>query len=125
MNRSETVTILNDLAMLAPSRFLDPSCRFDAIDAHAARVHFTRGAETVSAELRFDDAAWLIDFVSDDRSQASADGKEFKPLRWSTPLRAPTLFDGRRAPKHGDAVWHEPSGPWVYGEFELEMFSSD
>lgn len=125
LNRAETVTILNDLAMLAPSRFLDPSVRFEPIDAHAARVHFTRGAETVSAELKFDDAGWLIDFVSDDRSQASADGKEFKPLRWSTPLREPTLFDGRRVAKHGDAVWHEPSGPWVYGEFELQQFATD
>lgn len=125
LTRAETVTILNDLAIVAPSRLLDPSVRFEALDAHAARVVFTRATETVSAELRFDDEGNLVDFISDDRLQASADGTSFKPLRWSTPLRQPTEFQGRRVMKHGDAVWHEPTGPWTYGEFEVQSVTFD
>jgi hypothetical protein len=119
LSQAETVTILNDLCVLAPSRLIDPSVTFEAIDAHAARVHFTRAGRTVSAELRFDDAGWLVDFVTDDRRQASADGQSFKPVRWSTPLRDPAPFGDRKAMRLGEARWHEPSGAYAYIELEL------
>ncbi|MFT3713298.1 MAG: hypothetical protein QM817_37055 [Archangium sp.] len=119
LSRAETVTILNDLCVLAPARLVDPSITLEPIDAHAARVHFKRAGRSVSAELRFDDAGWLIDFISDDRLQASADGASFKPLRWSTPLREPAAFQNRKAMRFGEARWHEPSGDFTYIELEL------
>ncbi len=120
MNRSETVTIFNDLSLLAPSMLLDRSIRWEPIDAKTARGIFTRGAETVSAELRFDEKGELVDFISDDRSRASADGKSFTQVRWSTPLRDYRAFGERRVPIFGETKWHDPAGTFTYGEFELQ-----
>lgn len=121
MNRGETVTIFNDLCLLAPAMLLDPSIRLEPIDAHAARATFTRGAQTVSAELRFDDQGELVDFTSEDRSRASPDGASFTRMRWSTPVRDYRAFGARRAFGFGEAKWHDPSGTFSYGEFELQQ----
>ena len=120
MNRSETVTIFNDLCLLAPAMLIDRSIRWEPIDAKSARGFFTRGAETVSAELRFDDKGEFVDFLSDDRSRASADGKSFTRLRWSTPVRDFRPFGERRVPVFGETKWHDPAGTFAYGEFELQ-----
>jgi hypothetical protein len=119
MNRAETVTIFNDLCMLAPSALLDPAVRWQAVDANTARATFTRGAETVAAELRFNDAGELVDFISDDRLRASADGKTFVRQRWSTPLAEYRSFGGRRVSTQGRAEWHAPEGKFAYAELEL------
>ncbi len=119
MNRSETVTLLNDACLLAPSMLLDGSTQWESIDAHAARAHFTRGAETITAELRFDDAGQLVDFVSDDRSAASSDGRSFVLQRWTTPVRDYRSFGARRVPAFGQARWEPASGGFVYIELEL------
>ena len=119
MNRSETVTILNDLCLLAPSALLDPSMHWEASTEDSARVRFERGHESVRAELRFNAAGELIDFISDDRSKASADGKSFERLRWSTPFSAYQTFGARRIFARGEAQWHPPEGAYAYGDFEL------
>lgn len=120
MNRSETVTLFNDLCLLAPSMLLDRSIRWEPMEAKSARGIFTRGAETVSAELRFDEKGELIDFISDDRFGASPDGKSFTRMRWSTPVRDYRPFGERRVPVFGEAKWHAPTGTYAYGEFELQ-----
>ncbi len=120
MNRSETVTLFNDLCLLAPGRLIDPSVRWEAIDASHARAHYTRGTETISAVLVFDPAGELADFISDDRSAASADGKAFTPQRWRTPVRDYKSFGTRRASSFGEAHWMAASGEFAYGEFALD-----
>jgi hypothetical protein len=119
MNRSETVTLFNDLCVLAPPALLDRSIRWAPVSVHTARGVFTRGAETVSAVLEFNDAGELVDFVSDDRSSASPDGKRFTLTRWSTPLRDYRVYDGRRLASRGVARWYAPSGVFNYIELEL------
>jgi hypothetical protein len=120
MNHSETVTILNDLCLLAPSALLDPRLQWEPVDDNAARVRFTRGSESISAELRFNAAGELIDFISDDRAQASADGKSFKRLRWSTPFTEYQKIGPQHLFAHGQALWHAEQGAFAYGEFHLE-----
>lgn len=119
MNRSETVTILNDLCLLAPSALLDPSMHWESSSEDSAQVRFERGRESVRAELRFNAAGELIDFISDDRSRASADGKSFEHLRWSTPFSAYQTLGARRIFARGVAQWHAPEGAYAYGDFEL------
>lgn len=119
MNRSETVTILNDLCLLAPSALLDPSMHWESSTSDSARVRFERGSESVHAELRFNAAGELIDFISDDRSKASADGKSFERLRWSTPFTAYQTLGARHIFARGEAQWHPPEGAFGYGDFEL------
>jgi hypothetical protein len=119
MDRSETVTLFNDACFLAPSSLLEPSVRWESIDPRSARAHYTRGAQTISAELRFDDAGELVDFVSDDRFAASPDGKSFALKRWSTPLKNYRAFGARRVPTFGEARWDDPKGAFTYIELSL------
>lgn len=119
MNRAETVTVFNDLCLLAPPMLLDRSIRWEALDSHLARATFTRGQETISAELRFNEGGELVDFVSDDRLRASPDGTAFTRQRWSTPVRDYKAFGPRRISTVGEARWHEASGPFTYAELEL------
>ncbi|MBL8610481.1 MAG: hypothetical protein JNL38_24300 [Myxococcales bacterium] len=119
MNRSETVTLFNDLAVFAPARLADPAIRWEAIDDRSARAHYTRGAETIAATLFFDERGELVDFASDDRSQASPDGKSFARLRWTTPVRDYRERGGRRVSTHGEARWDAPGGSYAYVEMDL------
>ena len=119
MDRSEAVTLFNDMCILAPATLLEPSVVWEASDAHSARARFSNGDQTIRATLRFTDDGRLLDFVSDDRAQASADGKQFTPLRFSTPVSDYRAFGPFRIAARGEARWHAPSGEFTYGEFEL------
>jgi hypothetical protein len=59
LTRTETVTILNDLAFFAPSRLSDPRLSWTEIDDSRARVTFTLGTNVVSADLIFNAAGEL------------------------------------------------------------------
>ncbi len=119
MDQSESVTLLNDMCILAPGALLEPTIAWEPIDARAAKARFSHGGRTVEATLFFDEAGLLTDFVSDDRSRASADGKSFTQTRFSTPVRDYRPFGPFKIATHGEARWHLPDGELVYGEFEL------
>jgi hypothetical protein len=120
MDQSETVTILNDLCILAPAALIDPALHWEPSDASSARVAFSRGAHTVRATLHFNATGELVDFVSDDRSRASPDGKTFTAERWSTPLSGYRTFGTRHLSSRGSTLTHAREGTFAYGEFELQ-----
>jgi hypothetical protein len=107
MDRGETVTVFHDLVVLAPGAILDAPVQWTAVDARHVRGVFTNGGQAVTAELTFDEAGDLVDFVSEDRLRASADGKSFTSQRWSTPLA------GHRADAHGQRVLTSGEGRWL------------
>ncbi len=117
MDRSETVTVLNDLVVFAPAAIVDAPIRWTPIDDTHVRATYAVGGQTVSAELVFDDRGDLVDFVSDDRLRASEDGSEFTPLRWSTPLSAYRESDGVRRVTGGRGMWHEADEAYAYVDF--------
>lgn len=123
LTRTETVTILNDLAFFAPSRLVDPRLSWTAIDDRSARVTFTLGPNTVSAELVFNAAGELVDFVSEDRGMLEKDGT-LRIARWSTPLGKYREFDGWRLASEGDAIYHLPEGPFAYGHMRLTHYEA-
>ncbi len=122
MTRAETVTLLNDLCVLAPAALVDAAIAWTPIDDHHARATFTNAGQTVSAELVFDDDHELVDFVSDDRLRASADGKSFTRQRWSTPLGGYRDFGTRRLSAAGHGRWHPdaPEPAFDYLEFHVD-----
>lgn len=124
MDRSETVTFLDDLCLLAPGALLGAGVRFEPIDDRSARATWTRGAETVSAVLAFDAEGDLAGFVSEDRFQ-SADGRTFRRLPWSTPVSGHRLQDGVRLPARGLAVWLAPEGDLPYLELSVDEVRFD
>jgi hypothetical protein len=119
MDQSETVTLFNDMCLLAPGTLLDRHIVWEPVDAGAVRARFTNGTQTIAATLLFGDDGLLTNFVSDDRSRASPDGKAFTRLRFSTPVRDYRDFGEARLAAHGDARWLLPQGEFTYGEFEL------
>jgi hypothetical protein len=122
MDRGETVTLFNDLCVLAPAALIDAPVTWRSIDAHRVHAEFTNGVNTVSAELVFNEIDELIDFVSADRSRASADGRRFTPQRWSTPVGAYRTIGARRVATHGEGRWHapEPEGEFSYVELDVD-----
>jgi hypothetical protein len=120
MDRSETVTLFNDMCVLAPGSLLEPSIKWQAINSRTARASFTNGKNTIAATLEFDSEGLLINFVSDDRSRASTDGRTFTPQRFSTPLRDYRRYRGWLLASHGEARFHPPKGEFSYGEFNVQ-----
>ncbi len=118
MNRSETVTMFNDMCVLAPATLIDEAIRWEEVDTHTAKATFTNAGNTISAVLSFDDRGALTSFSSDDRSE-SADGKTYRRYRWTTPLKDYRDYRGRMVAGHGDAVWGHPEGDYVYARFDL------
>jgi hypothetical protein len=125
LDRAESVTLFNDLCVLAPAALIDAPITWQPVDAHHVRALFTNGAHTVAAELVFNDDFDLVDFVSDDRQRTSLDGKRLTPLRWSTPVRAYRMLDSRRVSIKGEARWDapDPEGRFAYLEFNLDAIS--
>jgi hypothetical protein len=120
MDRAETVTMFNDLCVLAPAALVDANVVWQPVDDHHVRGVFTNHAHTVTAELTFNDDHELINFVSDDRFSASPDGKAFVAQRWSTPITDYRSFDSRRLAVNGEGRWQTPDGEYVYIEFSVD-----
>ncbi len=119
LDRAETVTIFNDMCLLAPAALVDSSIRWEELGEGSVRGVFALGANTISADLSFNAENELIDFVSDDRFAASASGGELVRTRWSTPVREYHAHAGRRVFSHGEGRWHPPEGEYTYLEIEL------
>lgn len=127
MTRAETVTLFNDMVAMAPATLISPSIRWKEIDAKTVRAEFRHGSNTITADLLFDDAGTLVDFVSEDRLASSADGKSFTRMRWSTPLTEVRWLGPDqggsggtvRIAAHAEAIWHAATGPYAYGVFDI------
>jgi hypothetical protein len=120
MTQAETVTLLNDMCLMAPATLIDPAIAWEPIDARTARARFTNAGHTIRAELAFNDAGELTNFLSDDRRQASSDGTSMRPLRWSTPVAGYRPFGAVRLPSVGAGRWHEPEGEYAYIELTID-----
>ena len=124
MAQSETVTLFNDMCVLAPTTLVDGHIQWEPVDSLTARARFTKDGITIGAELRFNEAGELVDFVSRDRFM-SADGVHGEICPWSTPVRDYREFDGRRVSTFGEAVWHTPRGAFTYARFVVKTIEYD
>jgi hypothetical protein len=120
MTQGETVTLFNDMCIMAPATLIDPGIAWEAVDPRTVRARFTNAGHTIRAELSFNDAGELNNFVSDDRYQASPDGRSMRPLRWSTPVGPYRSFGAVRLPSAGEGRWHEPEGEYAYIELTID-----
>jgi hypothetical protein len=119
MNQGETVTLFNDMCLLAPAALIDQQrIQWEEAGPLAARARFTHNGIAISALLSFNQAGELTDFLSDDRF-FSTDGKSYTKYQWSTPVRSYQETDGRKLLSYGETVWHTPEGEFCYGKFNL------
>lgn len=114
MTTSETVTLLNDFCLLMPPMLVDAPIRWEVVDARHVRATYTNAGRTVRAVLAFDDAGDLVNFWSDDRRQASPDGRTMARKRWLTPVAGYRQFGPYRLPAAGEARWQDAAGEWAY-----------
>jgi hypothetical protein len=118
MNHSETVTLFNDMFLLAPATLIDPQIAWEELDPLTVRATWTNAGNTVSAVVSFDGTGALTNFVSDDRSR-TVDGKQYERLRWSTPVSGWRDVDGRKLFGSGEATWQLDGQESAYARFEL------
>jgi len=118
MNRAETVTLFNDMCLLAPGTLIDPRITWQRADATTASARFTYKDQTIAATLFFNGSGELVNFVSDDRSRSEL-GRAFVVRRFSTPVRDYRDFGPVRLMSFGEARWLLPEGEFTYGEFRL------
>ncbi len=116
MFQAETVTLFNDMCLMAPSTLIDERIQWQAIDDTSARAIFTNRGVSISATLYFNEEGQLVDFVSDDRYAVS----DMKKYRFSTPVSNYKDFNGYRLLSSSEAVWHYPDGKFAYGEIDLQ-----
>jgi hypothetical protein len=120
MDQGETVTMFNDMCVMAPATLIDPAIVWEPVDDRTARASFTNAGHTIRAELSFNDAGELTNFWSDDRYQTSPDGKSVKKVRWFTPLTAYRSFGPVRLASGGDGRWHDHGGEYAYIELTID-----
>jgi hypothetical protein len=120
---SETVTVLNDLCLMAPGALLDPRLTWTEIGDRTARVSVTNGPHHVAAALEFNADDEPVDFWSDDRPDSSSG--QFIPMRWSTPISEYRDAGGMHLLHRGGAVYHRPDGPFMYGDFTVQSIDFD
>jgi hypothetical protein len=118
MTQSETVTLFNDMCILAPAALILPSIQWEAIDSTTTKAIFSNEGHTISAILHFNEVGELINFVSDDRKM-SFDGITYEKFRWSTPINNYKDFNDRKVATYGKAIWNLPGGQFMYGKFDL------
>ena len=117
-DQAETVTILNDMCLLAPGSLADPAVSFDPVDERTTKAWYTRGEHTISALLSFNDQCELINFSSEDRLAIMPED-EFVKLPFSTPVSKYHDFGPWHVVSQAQAWWHPPEGEYSYLEMEL------
>jgi hypothetical protein len=126
LTRTETVTVLNDMAIMAPAALIHPAIRWRQIDERQAEATFTHGPHEVRAVLVFDATGALSDFWSGDRPALAADGVTLQPQRWSTPVGDYRSQGAYRLASRGEARYAAPSGEYAYVQFDgIEVTASD
>ena len=119
LTTAETVTLFNDMCLLAPTALIDKRISWRTVDTQQVEATFTNGEYSIKALLKFRESGELVDFVSDDRYYLTADNK-LRRERWSTPVGEYREFAGRRVVSRGEAVWHLKEGAFTYGKFVLK-----
>lgn len=116
LNKTETVTLFNDMCLLAPATLIDKRIRWEEIGGNSSRAFFTNRGITVSATLFFNEKGQLIDFASNDRTEVT----EMKQMPFTTPVSDYKTIDGMNIWTRGEAVWEYPDGKFTYGKFILK-----
>lgn len=118
MTQAETVTVLNDLFLLAPGALLGANIRWQELSPTSVRATYTQGPHTISAVISVDADGYVADFASEDRYQSDEHGHHL--VRWSTPMRDYKDFGAWQLPAYGEARWGDVGAEWTYAEFRLQ-----
>lgn len=116
--QAETVTILNDMCLLAPASLIDQRIEWEDLHDYSAKAVFTNKGVKISAVLLFNEEYQLINFISEDRYATTKDG--LKKYTFSTPVKGYKPISGYNLFSYAEAIWEYPDGEFVYGKFRLK-----
>jgi hypothetical protein len=115
MNKTETVTLFNDMCLLAPASLIDKRIHWQEIEGNTVGAFFDNHGISIHATLFFNTEGQLIDFRSEDRTEIS----DMKQYPFTTPVSEYRSISGSNTMTYGEAIWHYPDGPFTYGKFNL------
>ena len=116
LNKTETVTLFNDMCLMAPATLIDKRIKWEEIDSNSTRAVFTNHGISVTATLFFNEKGQLIDFESNDRTEVT----DMKQYKFTTPVSGYREINGIVIWTNGEAVWEYPDGKFTYGKFTLK-----
>ncbi len=119
MNKAETVTVFNDMCILAPASLIDKRIKWETIDPLKVKATFNNNGVKISAELYFNEKGELINFVSNDRYMTTS-GNVYQNAPWSTPVSEYKEYNGVKIASYGEAHWSLPEGDFCYGKIVLK-----
>jgi hypothetical protein len=99
MDQGETVTVFNDMCLLAPATLIDKNIIWEGVDSLTVKA--------------------LINFISNDRFETK-DGKTYKNFPWHTPVEGYQDINGFRLPTGAKTIYKHPDGNFCYGEFMIK-----
>ena len=116
MRISDTITLLNDMCLIAPATLIDRRITWEEIDETTVKAIFNTKYCTVSAILYFNDNDQLINFTTEERYYAGANNT-YETVSWSTPFYEYKMMNGLMLPKVGEATWNFPDRDYTYCKF--------
>ena len=116
MDQSETVTLFNDMCLMAPATLIDKRIQWKGIDSVTVEATYPVNDISITARLSFDHAGKLINFESHDRYEVN----EMKKLPWLTPCSNYKKLNGVMLATRGEAVYQYPDTTFTYGVFNLK-----
>jgi hypothetical protein len=116
MNIAETVTLFNDMCLLAPESLIDRRISWEVLSDRSVRGSLNNTGIQVAAVLYFNESDQLVNFVSEDRYSID----DMKKYRFSTPLSKYQKLNDRNIATYGETIWHYPEGDFTYGRFYLK-----
>jgi hypothetical protein len=119
MNQGETVTVFNDMCLMAPATLIDKNIQWESVDSLTVKAKFTNGGITIGATLFFNEKGELINFISYDRFETK-DGQTYLNYPWKTPVMEYKLINGYRLALGGQTIYEHPEGDFCYGEFIIK-----
>jgi hypothetical protein len=118
LDQSETVTVFNDMCLLAPSTLISRNIKWEEIDPLSVAAKYTNGRITISARLLFNEKGELINFISNDRYDT--DGKKYHNYPWLTPVKEYKEFNGYNLCSEASADYQRPDTTFSYAEFKVK-----
>lgn len=118
LDQAETVTVFNDMCLLAPATLISEKIQWDEIDSLTVDANFTNRNITIGARLFFNEAGELINFVSNDRFETN--GKEYNNYPWLTPVKKYNQIRDFKLCSEVSTDSQRPDTTFSYGEFRVK-----
>ncbi len=108
---------LNEMTWF-PIAYLGDNITWQGVDDHTAQVTLADGGRSVSAQMVFDDAGRVTNFIAQRYREHQG---SYSLDRWETPMTEYGTLGGLNLPTRGYAVWKlpAPAGDLEYADLEI------